>query len=784
MNKTKKIFIRTSGICLVVLIFLIIVIPLPKPLFQSPHSTTLYSKNGKLLNVSIADDEQWRFPESDSIPEKYKKSLMLFEDEYFYNHPGVNPVSIFRAIRQNITAGRTVSGGSTISMQVVRMAYGNQSRTKFQKLKEILAAFKLELFYSKEEILKSYADNAPFGGNIVGISAASYKYFGRPPHQLSWAEAATLAILPNDPSSIFPGKNQPLLLKKRNTLLEKLAERKLISEEELYFAKEESLPSGTVTLPNHASHLLTRSKKEGNNGTKVNTTLDERIQIKSEEILNEYSNRLSQNQIHNAAAIIINIEDGSTIAYIGNSNKKGDHGQHVDIVTSKRSPGSLLKPFLYALSVDKSLISPYQLLPDIPVFYNGFAPKNFDKKYRGAVYANDALASSLNVPFVHLLQDYGYEQFHIDLKKIGFKSFNKPADHYGLSIILGGAETTLWELSAAYAGMKRAMDNYLDRPLNKGYSAADYHPNFYLQKSSKESEPELDNRGILNPSSVWFTLDAMQMLNRPDSESGWERFASSQKIAWKTGTSYGFKDAWAIGLTDNHLVGVWIGNADGEGRPGLTGVSAAAPLMFKLFDVIGGQLNLIDPFGQEKIICVESGMPASKICTNTTTIALPGSIKETAQCTYHKLVHLDKVKERRVNSSCYSVSEIQNVPFFILPPVQAYYFKQFNPGYRSLPSFSEDCEQNQQKTFFDLIYPNNYVKVHIPKEQAGNKGQTIFEAAHENSNTKIYWHIDSEYLGYTIRDHKMGISATPGKHLLTVIDENGNQIKQLFEVIE
>lgn len=774
---------RASGIILLAFMLLILLIPLPDPVFNVPYATTLKAEDGTLLSAAIADDQQWRFPASDSVPKKLEKALLLFEDEYFYYHPGINPVSLIRAARQNIQAGRTVSGGSTLTMQTVRMALGNQPRTYTQKLLEIAMAIKLELLYRKSSILKLYVDHAPYGGNIVGISAASYRFYGRPPNQLSWAEAATLAILPNNPGSIFPGKNQNSFLKKRDILLDKIHARGLIDKDELFLAKQEPLPYNIKPIPNKAYHLLYRAMSEGLKGKEVISTLDTRLQVAVDKLANEHSKSLAFNQIHNAAAIVLDIKTGNTLAYVGNSYSTGQHGQHVDIITSRRSPGSLLKPFLYAAALDESMIAPQQLLPDVPVFYKGFAPKNFDKEYRGAVHADDALISSLNVPFVHLLIEYGYEKFHQKLKNIGFDAFDKAAGHYGLSIILGGAETTLWELTSAYSGMARSLHNYRERPIGKGYSAQDYHKNHYL-KTDKTDDFKLAADGLLRVPSIRYTFEAMRKLNRPDEESGWQQFQSSKKIAWKTGTSYGFRDGWAIGLNDNYVIGVWVGNADGEGRPGLTGVSAAAPLLFRLFDLVEGNAELGEPFGVGSEVCVESGMLASKNCLSTKMIDLPDYLLKTERCSYHEVLHLDKQGKYQVNNTCYNVSDIVQQSWFILPPVQTWYYRKFHPNYKKQPPFMAGCLQEESKSQFELIYPNQFTKVKIPLEQNGEKGFSIFEAAHQNNSAIVYWHLDDQYLGYTRGTHQKGIQTDLGPHIITLVDEFGNEISQNFEVIE
>jgi penicillin-binding protein 1C len=371
------------------------------------------------------------------------------------------------------------------------------------------------------------------------------------------------------------------------------------------------------------------------------------------------------------------------------------------------------------------------------------------------------------------------------MKQIGFDSFDQPAGHYGLSIVLGGAESTLWELTAAYAGMARAYQQYVTRPIGNGYSAEDYHPNNYLMSNAnKQKTQETQADGYLRAASLGFTFEALQAVNRPDEELGWELFSSSQSIAWKTGTSIGFRDGWAIGLNDQYLIGVWVGNADGEGRPGLTGVKAAAPLLFELFDLVGGNSILQEPFGAAENICAASGMLASKICPETVSVQLPSYLLENTSCSFHRTIHLDATAHFQVNSSCYSLEKIQTKAWFALPPVQSWYYQMYHPEYEPIPPYLADCEAKEGKALFGLIYPSQYSKVHIPVEQDGSPGQTIFEATHENVDAQVHWHLDDNYLGTTKGSHQMAIRAEKGKHLITLIDEQGMEIRQFFEVVE
>lgn len=476
------------------------------------------------------------------------------------------------------------------------------------------------------------------------------------------------------------------------------------------------------------------------------------------------------------------VASGNVLAYVGNSKSSGENGQHVDIINSKRSPGSLLKPILYAAALDDGLIMPNQLLPDIPLLYNGFAPKNFDKKFRGAVPANKALASSLNVPFVHLLAKYGYEKFHQKLKIMGMHSLTKPASHYGLSLILGGAETSLDELTAIYAGMARTYSKVEDRPINQSYSKDDYFPNWKIRNKASSKE-ELEKEGYLSAPSLSFTFTAMQQLNRPDQEAGWKQFNSTKPIAWKTGTSFGFRDGWAIGITNNHVIGVWMGNADGEGRPGLTGTQAAAPLLFQLVTLLPGEISFDLSYGSPQRICKQSGMRSSAICNQTYSLATPEFMESTQACTFHHTLHLNATETLQVNSSCYEVSQIKNTPWFVLPPIQSWYYQKYHTSFKKIPPFADDCNGNEQPNSIELIYPRQFSKVYIPLEQDGIQGFAIFQAAHQNKNTTLYWHLDDSYLGLTKDLHQMKIESTEGVHKLTLVDDLGNEIEQRFEII-
>lgn len=771
-----------AGLAILLLIGLLI--PIPDPLFKKPYATTLESQEGQLLAARIAGDGQWRFPPADSLPENYKTCLQIFEDRHFYRHPGINPVSIFRAIRHNVKAGRIVSGGSTITMQVARMSMGNRPRTILQKLIEMWLAVRIEIQYSKEDILNLYANNAPFGGNVVGLSAASWRYFGGSPYHLSWAEVANLVILPNAPGLMYPGKNDTVLLNKRNRLLYDLKRRNIIDDLTYGLSVAEPLAAKPKPLPAVALHLLDRSIKEGNGETRVLSTLNYSLQHSVNEFVKSYHENLKFKQIHNAAALVADIRTGKVVAYIGNAGLFDpiDHGQEVDIITSKRSPGSLLKPFLYAMAIDDGIITPGQILPDIPVYYQGFSPKNFDKQFRGAVPANLALRSSLNVPFVSLLKDFTFEKFHHKLTRLGLHSLNRPAGHYGLSLILGGGDVTLWEMTGLYAGLARTLQSYNGNKGQNRYDRTDFARLTYQAGADTKSEKTREYQ--ISAGAAWHTLQAMQMLRRPDAESNWQQFNNSQSIAWKTGTSYGHKDAWAIGLNSTYVVGVWIGNADGEGRPDLTGVAAAAPLMFSIFDMLGGNANFPMPVADMEMVsvCKQSGQRAGANCPDVEVVPMANSTLKTPSCHYHRLLHLDETEKYMVNSMCYPVHKMVTKPWFILPPAQAWFYKKYNADFSLPPDYRDDCN-TQAKGQMEMIYPRNLTKVFVPVEIDGQPGKVVFEAAHQNPETKIFWYLNDEFIGETIRNHQLGLFPPAGTHLLSLVDEQGRELSVPFEAI-
>ncbi|MDB4835411.1 penicillin-binding protein 1C [Cyclobacteriaceae bacterium] len=752
---------------------------LPSPLFDVSYATILKDKKSNILAGSIAKDGQWRFPQGDSIPVKFEKAILAFEDEYFYEHIGVNPVSIAKAFWTNLTSGEIKRGGSTLTMQLARLQQGNRSRTYLQKLKETLLALRVECSFSKREILQFYAAHAPFGGNVVGLESASRRYYGVPSYKLNWSEMATLAVLPNQPGLIYPGANQESLRKKRNRLLKKLLKHNTIDSLTYEMSIAEPLPQKPYSLPRLGAHLLERLKLEKGHGKDYISTIDGSLQKRCVQLLEHRMDLYRGNKVHNGAILVLNNQTGEVLSYVGNALSKG-HGEDVDIITAKRSTGSLLKPFLYASMMNDGLLLPNELVQDIPVYYKGFHPQNYNKSYQGVISASDALARSLNVPAVILLDKYNLQRFKRRLNDLGMYSIDKPASHYGLSLILGGSESSLFEMAGAYSSLARVLNNYDQGEIYR-YSSSDYFAPNFLPHQQNRKHVELN--GLIDAASIWFTFQAMAKVYRPDDEVGWEAFNSSSKIAWKTGTSYGHRDGWAIGVTPKYTVGVWVGNADGEGRPGLTGANYAAPIMFDVFNYLP-RLRFWDEFPYDEAelipICNTTGKIATHNCITIDTTYVPSNgAQKGGNCLYHQTILVDH-KGKRVNRTC--SNDFTNEKVFVLPTIEAYYYKQKHLTYNGMPSWATNCAPDLLKSPMKLIYPKKGTSIIIPKELSGLQGSAVFYLAHSYSERLVYWYLDEKLLGVTQGSHRLSVQEPEGNYLLRVIDETGETVEQYVRI--
>ena len=766
LNFFKRLSV-TKKVILCILAFLVTgyIFCLPRHLFHVPYSTVVTDRNEELLGARIASDGQWRFPPRNTTPEKIKECLITFEDKHFYHHWGVNPFAIGRAFYQNVKNKRIVSGGSTLTMQTIRLAR-NESRTFREKLIEMIWATRLEFRASKEEILSMYISHAPFGGNVVGLDAAAWRYFGHSADDLSWAESAMLAVLPNAPAMIHLSKGRKTLLDKRNRLLKQLLEKKTIDSSTYELAISEPLPDEPHALPQIAPYLVSRFYQE-RNGEYSRSTINKGIQTQVEDLAERWSNEFGRSDIRNLAILVIDIPSNQVVAYCGNvhfDRKQG--GNQVDVIQAPRSTGSILKPFLYYAMLQEGSLLPDMLLPDVPVNINGFTPQNFSMQFEEAVPASEALARSLNIPAVTMLQRYGVPKFHSFLQQIGLKTINRSSSHYGLSLILGGAEATLWDVTNAYAMMGRSLLQLPQRSCS------------LLLPTSRITE----STDPFQPGAVWQTFDALKEVNRPE-EIDWKSIPSMQTIAWKTGTSYGFRDAWAVGVTPRYAVGVWVGNATGEGKPGLVGAQTAGPVLFDIFNLLPSSSWFTRPAGifVEAEVCRKSGHLKGRFCDETDTLlVLPAGLR-TEACPYHHLVTLSANESQRIYENCANTEPTLRKSWFTLPPVWEWYYKQHHPEYKPLPPFKAGCGEDTFQPM-QFIYPPMNARIKLPKQLDGSKGFLTVELAHNNPNATVFWHLDETYQAQTQDFHKISLQPAAGKHSLTAVDGEGNTISTTFFV--
>lgn len=718
-------------------------------IFEDRYSVSVLDNNGKIIGVYLNKDEQWHLKSTDKIPEKLKTAVMVFEDKNFYSHNGVDFSAVIRALKDNIFEGRR-TGASTITMQAVKMAQPKE-RSYFNKYLEIVHAFKLEKYYKKDEILKMYLNNAPYGGNIVGYKTASYMYFRKSPEELTWSEAALLAVLPNSPGLMNVEKNREKLIEKRNFLLKKLYEKNFINERQYEISLKEPVPDKRYSFPVLAPHLVRRLVNENKDKKIIKSTIDSEIQKKTEKAVKDYSEFLKLSGINNTAVLIINNKNYEVTAYAGSQDFYDfENNGQVDGITAKRSPGSLLKPFLYAKVIDEGIAAPQSKIPDVPLYFSNFSPQNANKKYYGMVEMRDALIKSLNIPFVELLKDYGEDKFFYFLKDI-LNFEDKNPERYGLSLILGTKEFTMEEIGILYSGLA----NY---------------GNFKNLKYTEESTEE--GRQLLTKGASYLTLTTMRELERP----GMEKFYREKNpVSWKTGTSHGRRDGWAAGVTPEWTVVVWTGNFTGEGNPNLTGVYTGGNLLFNILKILPKtEKDFVMPSDLEKIKVDKETGYRLKYDVPYKEIFYPKDAKPLKVSPYYKKIFVNKNGEE-TDSRDESFNEREEKYILLYPLEVVNYFVRENLDVSNI--FSEKTAEKTIK----FIYPKNNLKIIVPKDFDGEKSLIVKIA--NIKNQELYWYVNKEYAGKS-REKERSFNFKKGKYEITVVSESGETAKINFQVAE
>ena len=734
-----------------------------RPPFPASGSRVVYDAHGRLLRVTAAPDGQIRFPpDTGRLPAKYVAAVTVCEDRRFFRHPGVDPFALCKSAFVNLASGRRVRGGSTITMQTVRLSHP-KSRNYLNKAFEILAAVRLSIHVRKDALLRMYADHVPMGGNTVGVQAASWRYFGKPLSGITWAEAALFAVLPNAPSMINLEKQRPALLRKRNRALGALWRAGKIDSLTCVVSCREPLPEPAGRLPFAAPHFCRRVLAESSMPV-VNTTLDINVQRRTEEIAQMFGSQYSAEGIPNLAVLVVATQTGAVRAYAGSQDFFDTvAGGQVDGIAAQRSTGSLLKPFLAAKVLDRGPYVLESMLQDVPTFYGSFYPQNASMEFSGLVSLRKSLIQSLNVPMVRLLYWYGVADFHADLRAAGISGLFRSADGYGLSLILGGAEANLWDLTRMFSALG-----------NLGLLV----PFKIIGDSTGTTRPPATTPRFCSEGAAWLVLTTLSQLNRPGSEYYWKFFTNQIPVAWKTGTSYGQKDAWAIGTNRQWTIGVWVGNFTGQGNPSLGGAQSAGPVMFSLFNALADKsqdLWFTKPeYDLRSVtVCRASGLSPSAVCPDTARAEQPVCAYQTAVCTYHQRFLVSRKKGFQVCSRCWNgVDTVWKVKT-IYPPSVRSILARHGSATDPIPPHNPHCPVAHPQAEIEIIYPVDNVSIIVPRNLQGEYEKIVFKAEYQRPSGPLFWYLNGSFLAETIGQHSIAVDLPSGKHRLAVQDADG-----------
>ncbi|MBS1596367.1 MAG: penicillin-binding protein 1C [Bacteroidetes bacterium] len=754
MRRRLLIFAKYSAITGVCAFLLFLLLNAIFPLHDDiRYSTVVTDRKGNVLHAFLTPDQKWRMKtELRELSPTLKKTLIYKEDKFFYHHPGVNPIAIVRAVFMNIFHLKRTSGASTITMQVARMMEPRR-RTYVSKVIEMFRAFQLEWKYSKEEILQLYFDLVPYGSNIEGVKSASVLFFQKPPQKLSLAEVTALSIVPNRPSSLRMGGHNDVIVLERNKWLKRFEDDGLFPHKDVADALDEPLTVSRHSSPGYAPHLSLRMKREYKDN--VQTTLDLNMQMKVEKLVADYSQTQQIKGIKNAAVIVIDNRSHEVVAYVGSADwhSTSDGGQ-VDGIRAIRQPGSTLKPLLYGLCIDKGLLTPKTVMYDVPININGYTPENFDQKFNGYVTMEYALANSLNIPAVKCLNELGKERLIGKLIETDFKQVKKDQNKLGLSIILGGCGVTLEEMAALYSSF--------------GCGGIYYKP-IYIKGDTVSKRLQL-----LSPSANFMINEILSNPARPELPFSWESSEHTPRIAWKTGTSYGRKDAWSIGFNHDYTVAVWLGNFSGQGVSDLSGANTATPLLFKIFNSIDYN-STQDWYRMPKscgirLVCTETGMLPGDRCTNTQMDYFIPGISPNKVCDNYQEIAVDPKEQISYCRYCMPEAGYKKKYYRIVPPEMQRFFEDKRVDYEHVPPHNPDCDRVFRADAPRISYPVNGIEYFIDKNNP-EPLQLICQVT--NDVKDVYWYVNDKFYRKAPAREKIFVVPSEGNVKLSCTDDKG-----------
>lgn len=738
--------------------------PRPELYPRNGFSTAVYDREGRLLQLTLAPDERYRVRlEPERIAPELIEAVRLYEDRHFFLHPGVNPASLLRAAWSTYVSGERVVGGSTLTMQLARLRFGLETRGIGGKLLQILRALQLERHYSKREILAAYLNLAPYGGNIEGAGAASLIYFGKPAAELSLPEALALAVIPQNPSArnpLAPG-GAGRLFEARTRLFDiwLTAHPEARSAAPLLRLQAHfRAPAGLERAAPHFARDVALGHPRG--GGEINTTLDAPLQRRVETLVSRYLAQRAPDGLRNAAVLVLDHRSNSVLVEVGSAGFSQDAiaGQ-VNGTRAKRSPGSALKPFIYGLALDQGLIHPMTLLKDAPRRYGLYTPENFDRDFEGPVTARDALIFSRNVPAVELLANLREPDFHDLLARASVRDL-KPREHYGLALALGGNEVTMHELAGLYAALA---NGGLWRPL----------------RQTDSDPPGAPSSRLLSAEAAFLVLDMLAQTPRPDALP-LPTARNRPRIAWKTGTSFAFRDAWSVGVVGQYVLAVWVGNFDGSGNPAFVGLRAAAPLFFSIADQLAerpgfeplpasphANLNLT-----EVAVCEPTGDLPGRYCPRTAPSWFIPGVSPIKVSDVHRAVRVDTVSGLR---ACWSDANVVTEIYAVWPSDIAAVFRQAGISFPGPPPWHARCplaRRNSLAAAPTILSPDRNVGYALRADRA--ESETIpFQAASDGEARKLFWFVDDRFVGHVAPRETFFWNAEPGTFTVRVVDDLG-----------
>jgi len=740
------------GVLAAIVIFFILswIFPLPDKI---EYSTIITDSKGEVINAYLTKDQKWRMKtELNEISPLLRKTIIAKEDKYFYSHPGINPVAMVKAFFKNVFRMKTASGASTITMQVAR-ALEPRKRNIGSKIIETFRAFQLELKYSKREILQMYLNLVPYGGNIEGVKSASILYFNKNPDHLSLAEITALSIIPNRPSSLVIGKNNHLIIQERNKWLKRFADENVFSKKETEDAAAEPLTASRATVPHFLPHLSYKLKMRGE--VIVPTNIIMNTQIKTEKLVEDYVRTLRLKNIKNAAVVVINNKTHKVITYVGSSDfhDTTDGGQ-VNGAAAIREPGSTLKPLLYGLCIDEGLETPKMVVTDVGVNYSGYAPENYDKKFNGYVTVEYALEHSLNIPAVKSLGLLGKDKLIQKLANCDFKQVKNDQNKLGLSMILGGCGATLEELTGLFSAFA-----------NDG---------IYIAPSYTQNDTNQVPKKIISAAADYMITDILSRVNRPDFPLNWQATEHMPKIAWKTGTSYGRRDAWSIGYNKNYTIGVWVGNFSGVGVADLSGANVATPLLFKIFNTVdydsgAGWFDLPDDCEQRKV-CSETGLLPTDHCSNIVMDYFIPMISSTKQCDNWEETMVSADEKISYCKNCVPDAGYKKKWYRIIDPEMQAWMEENKMVYEKMPPHNPNCEKIFKEGVPVITSPNNNTEYLINKK---DREPLQLTCKTSNDVTKVYWYINNKFYKASSAAEKQFFVPDEGPVKISCTDDKG-----------